>query len=454
MTMTVETGTKRRSTAALTDQYELTMVQAALASGMGQHRAVFELFARKLPVGRRYGVVAGLGRAIEAVQDFRFEPELVEHLRRNRIVDDATAGWLADYRFTGNVDAYREGELYFPNSPVLTVEATFAEAVLLETVLLSVLNHDSAIASAAARMKSVAGERTLMEMGSRRTHEDAAVSAARVAYICGFDATSNLEAGYRYGIPTRGTSAHAFTLGHAITGHGTGFTDQDAAEKAAFAAQVRSLGVGTTLLVDTFDTAQGIRNAVEVAGTELGAIRIDSGELAEEARKARTLLDSLGAHRTRIVITSDLDEYAIAELASEPVDGYGVGTRLVQGSGHPTASMVFKLVAIASEEGSRAPLYPVAKKASGKASYGGRKTAWRLYDDSGEASTELVTTSLASESQGRALQVPVIRGGEVVHTPSLEEIRAHHRAAIAELPAEALELGAGTPAIPTVLGQN
>ncbi len=216
------------------------------------------------------------------------------------------------------------------------VEAPFAEAVVLETLVLAVLNHDSAIASAASRMVRAADERPIIEMGSRRTHEMAAVASARAAYIAGFSSTSNLEAGRDYGIPTSGTSAHAFSLVHD-------------SERDAFAAQLAALGKGTTLLVDTFDVGRAVRTAVELAGPGLGAVRIDSGDLPMVARQVRDLLDELGARDTKIVLSGDLNEYSIAALAAAPVNGYGVGTSLVTGSGAPTAALVYKLVARARE---------------------------------------------------------------------------------------------------------
>ena len=349
------------STALLTDHYELTMLEAALRSGAASRRCVFEAFARRLPDGRRYGVLAGTGRFLDALQRFRFGEAEIEDLQRRRVVDQATCDWLARYRFSGDVSGYAEGEVYFPGSPVLVVESSFAEGVVLETIVLSILNHDTAIASAASRMTSAAGDRPCIEMGSRRTHEEAAVAAARAAYIAGFATTSNLEAGRRYGVPTAGTAAHAFTLVHE-------------SEQEAFAAQVASLGAGTTLLVDTYDVAEGVRTAVAVAGPALGAVRLDSGDLLEQARTVRAQLDSLGARSTRILVTSDLDEYAIAALAAAPVDGYGVGTQLVTGSGAPTASMVYKLVSRSDDEG---VMRPVEKRSESKASVGGRKWAMR-----------------------------------------------------------------------------
>jgi len=267
------------STALLTDHYELTMLAAALRSGLADRRSTFELFARRLPRGRRYGVAVGVGRLVAAITAFRFDAAQIEFLRRTGVVDEPTAAWLGRYRFGGSVDAYAEGEVFFPYSPVVTIDGTFGESVVLETVALSILNHDSAVGAAAARMRSAAGTRSLVEMGTRRTGELTAPAAARAAWICGFDGTSNLEAGRRYGVPTMGTAAHAFSLGH-LAFHPD---DPGAAERAAFAAQLAALGPSTTLLVDTFDIASGVANAVEAARAAglhgPGAIRIDSGDL-------------------------------------------------------------------------------------------------------------------------------------------------------------------------------
>ncbi|QZY28380.1 nicotinate phosphoribosyltransferase [Nocardioides coralli] len=425
-----------RSTALLTDHYELTMLQAALSAGTAQRRSVFELFPRRLPEGRRYGVVAGVGRALEAIEEFCFDDEVLGVLDAGRVVDEATLAWLADYRFDGDVWGYPEGEVYFPYSPLLRVEATFAEAVLLETVLLSIYNHDSAIASAASRMTAAAGDRPCIEMGSRRTHEEAAVAAARAAYVAGFASSSNLAARQRYGVPTAGTSAHSFTLLHD--------TEED-----AFRAQVASLGADTTLLVDTYDIAEAVRLGVEVAGPGLGAVRIDSGDLGDLASQVRDQLDALGATGTRIVVTSDLDEYAIAALASAPVDGYGVGTQLVTGSGHPTCGFVYKLVA---REGPDGELVAVAKTSPDKVSIGGRKFALRRRDARGVAEAEVVGIGEPPLDDGddRSLLVPLVREGEIVGRETLDAARDRHLAARAELPLDARKLSRGEPVIDTV----
>jgi nicotinate phosphoribosyltransferase len=420
--------------ALFTDRYELTMVAAALADGTADRDCVFEVFARRLPHGRRYGVLAGTARLLEELPHFCFGDDELAALRGQGISDQRLLDWLADFRFSGDIDGYAEGDLYFPGSPVLTVRASFAEGVLLETLALSVLNHDSAIASAAARMVAAACERPCIEMGSRRTHEEAAVAAARAARLVGFASSSNLEAGRRYGVPTTGTSAHAFTLLH-----------DD--ERSAFQAQVKTLGPGTTLLVDTYDVDQGIRTAVEVAGPGLGGIRLDSGDLPTLATHARELLDSLGATGTRIVVTSDLDEYAISGLMAAPVDRYGVGTSLVTGSGAPTVGMVYKLV---QRDG-----VPVAKKSKDKVSVGGRKNAVRRHDADGIALAEVVSSRPIEPRDGdRDLVVPLVRDGEICNprTPveALEEARLHHERARAALPAEAWALSRGEPALETV----
>ncbi|MEU7380138.1 nicotinate phosphoribosyltransferase [Streptomyces sp. NPDC042207] len=426
------------STALFTDHYELTMLQAALRSGTAGRRSVFEVFTRRLPDGRRYGVVGGTGRVLDAVENFRFDADVLRFLRERRVVDEPTLEWLAGYRFGGDIWGYPEGEVYFPGSPIMRVEGSFGECVLLETVILSILNHDSAIAAAASRMSSAAQGRPLIEMGARRTHELAAVAASRAAYLGGFTSTSDLAAGFRYNIPTVGTSAHAFTLLHD-------------SERDAFQAQVDSLGRDTTLLVDTYDVAEAVRTAVEIAGPELGSVRIDSGDLLLVAHRVRQQLDELGARDTRIIVTSDLDEYAIASLAAAPVDAYGVGTQLVTGSGHPTASMVYKLVARAESGDAGAALVPVAKKSTGgKTSVGGRKWAARRLDAYGVAEAEVVGTGPVPDAlAGRQLLVELVKGGEVVAREPLDAARERHAAARANLPLSATQLSRGEPVLPT-----
>lgn len=424
-----------RSTSLLTDMYELTMLEAALRDGTAHREATFEVFARKLPNERRYGVVAGIPRVLEAVRDFYFTEEQLATLD---FLSDETVEYLRNFRFSGQIDGFREGELYFPYSPILTVRGTFAECVLLETVVLSILNADSAVATAAARMVTAADGRPIMEMGSRRTHEYAAVTASRAAYLAGFDSTSNLEAAHRYGIPAAGTSAHAWTLLH---------VDEDGRpdEAGAFRSQIESLGVDTVLLVDTYDVAQGVRTAIDVAGTGLGGVRIDSGDLGSMTRRVRRQLDELGAYNTKVVVSSDLDEFSIAGLRGDPVDSFGVGTSVVTGSGSPTMGMVYKLVEVDG--------HPVAKRSRGKAMTGGTKRALRTYRSTGTAIEEIVVPFDAEDPEvgdadARELTVPLMRDGEIVpDQPTLQESRDYLAGQLVTLPWEGLALSRDEPAI-------
>jgi nicotinate phosphoribosyltransferase len=399
------TSVPQTSTAFLTDHYELTMLDAALKAGKADEPVIFEVFTRGLPPGRRYGVFAGLDRLIAALDRFRFGDEELTWLAEKHIVSDRALEWLAGYRFAGDIYAYPEGELYTAGSPVATVVGAFAESVVLETLFLSVLNHDSAVATAASLITAAAAGRPVIEMGSRRTDPEAAVAAARAAYLGGLASTSNLEAGRRYGIPTAGTAAHAFVLL---------FPN----EASAFRAQVACAGPGTTLLVDTFDTWEGIEAAVKEAGPSLAAVRIDSGELGPEAQRARSHLDDLGATNTRIIVTGDLDESSIARLSSSPVDGYGAGTSVVMGGagGQPTSGFIYKLVEVAGRA--------VEKRSPGKATFGGRKWAWRL----AEKGHDVVATDPAQAPEGaRLLQMSVTANGARLDLPTLEQSRALHQ---------------------------
>ena len=428
------------SSALLTDRYELTMLQAALRSGKANRRGIFEVFARSLAGGRRFGVFAGCGRLLDLIQDFRFGSSEIDWLLANKVIDDATATWLGNYKFSGNIWGYAEGEIYFPYSPVLAVEGTFAEAVVLETLILSVLNYDSAVASAASRMVTAAQSRPVSEMGSRRTGESSAVAAARAAYIAGFSATSNLEAGRSFGIPTMGTASHAFTLLHD-------------SERQAFEAQLEAFGTDTTFLVDTYNIESGIKNAISVAGPSLGGVRIDSGDLPIEVAKARVLLDELGATATKITVTNDLNEFAIASLASAPVDSYGVGTSVVTGSGVAAAGFVYKMVAYQNESGD---WHTVSKQSAKKSNIGGKKFAFRRHSEDGLAVTEVIGSgSVPKPQQGdRDLLVQLVSNGVANSafqgSEGVELARKHHAKSKADLPSSALRLTKGEPAIQTL----
>lgn len=428
------------STAFLTDMYELTMIRAALHAGKAFRRTTFELFGRRLPQGRSYGVVAGTGRALDAIEHFRFDKAQIDFLLEQGIADDALAQWLGDYRFQGDVVGYPEGELYFSGSPLVQVSGSFAECVLLETVLLSIYNHDSAVASAASRMTLAAQGRPIIEMGARRTHEIAATAASRAAWIAGFASTSDLAAAQEWGIPASGTAAHAFTM----------LFDR---EEDAFQAQLEVLGPQTTLLVDTYDVTQAIQTAVRLTHGKLGAIRIDSGDLSVEVARVRQLLDSLGATQTRIIVSSDLDEYQIAALRGAPVDGFGVGTSVVTGSGHPTCGFVYKLVARALSDDVNAPQTPVAKLSSNKVTIGGHKFAVRQQNEAGVAEAEVVGVGRQPRPDlaGRSLLVDLVRAGQIVGREELSAARERHAAARAELPLRAQRISRAEPAIPTII---
>ena len=340
------------------------MLDACLRDGTANRKCVFEIFTRHLPLGRHYGVAAGQGRILDALENFHLDDNDLKFLADRKVVGPETIKWLENFHFSGSIKGYREGEMFFPNSPILQVEGTFGECTLLETLLLSILNYDSAVASAASRMVSAAKDRPCMDMGGRRTNEWAAVAAARAAVVGGFKGTANLLAAQMYGLKAIGTAAHCFTLVH-----------DD--ERSAFESQIAALGKNTTLLVDTYNIEEAVKTAVEVAGPELGGVRIDSGDLASLAQRVRNQLDALGATNTKITVTNDLDEYALASLQTAPVDSYGVGTMLVTGSGAPTCAMVYKLT---ERENSAGDMQPVAKKSKDKATVPGRKLAFRSYE--------------------------------------------------------------------------
>lgn len=431
------------SPALMTDMYEYTMLDAALKDGTANRRCVFEVFTRHLPAGRRYGVVAGTGRILEALKDFRLSDEDLKFLADRRIVSPETIKWLEDFHFSGSIKGYREGEAFFPNSPILEVEGSFGECTLLETLILSMLNYDSAVASAASRMTSAAKGRPCMDMGGRRTNEWAAVAASRAAVIGGFQGTANLLAAQRYGLKAIGTAAHCFTLVHDT-------------ERDAFVSQIDALGRNTTLLVDTYNIEEAVKTAVEVAGPDLGGVRIDSGDLAALAQRVRNQLDALGATGTRITVTNDLDEYAIAALQTAPVDSYGVGTMLVTGSGAPTCAMVYKLT---EREGASGAMEPVMKKSKDKATVPGRKLAFRSYEY-GLADAEHVVSgseeALAAwqpETGWKDLLVDYVDHGQIDGSwtghDAIMRAQEHHAQALAELPITAQSLMRGEPVIGT-----
>lgn len=422
-----------------TDQYELTMLDGALASGLIDAKASFELFTRSLPNGYRYGIVGGTGRFLEELATFTFNEATLSWLAEQKIISANLRAYLSDYHFEGDVYGHREGEVFTEFCPILRIEGRFAD-IVLETLALSIFNFDSGVATKAMRVVRASKGRRLIEMGSRRANEYAAIAAARAAYIAGFDASSNLAAGWSYAIPTAGTAAHSFTLAHRT-------------EREAFEAQVASQGPKTTLLVDTFDTADGTETAFEVAGPELGAVRIDSGDLVESSRRSRHFLDSHGATNTKITLTGDLNEFVIADVLARgaSVDTFGVGTSLV--AGYMPPGFVFKLVEI--EDG--ATMRPVAKRSVGKISAGGAKDCRRLFED-GVAVTELVVARGATVKDNlegsRKVTHQLVDHGAVVVDTSVEVARATALQAVGELAEAAFDLELSGPVLVTKVIAN
>lgn len=365
-----------------TDLYAITMLASALQTGTAHRKSTFSVFTRQLPQGRGYGVVGGTHRAITQVRNFAFTEEQLDYLKSDPTLCklpnlEDLIQYLREYKFTGTIEGLLEGDVFFENTPIMYISGTFGECIVLEALILSIMNHDSAIASAAARMRDASREGTkLIEMGTRRTHEDAAIDSARLSWMVGFDGTSNVEATRQYpDITLIGTTAHAFILLYD-------------SELEAFQAQAEALGEDTTYLVDTYDITEGIKNAVKASNGKLSGVRIDSGDPHKETIKARALLDELGAPHAGIILSGDMDEYSLEKYAQDPIDTFGVGTKLVTGSGHPTAGMVYKLV---ERENTQGVMEPVAKASAGKATIPGYMPLLRAYDIyDGQISVEML----------------------------------------------------------------
>lgn len=402
----------------LTDRYQLTMLAAYARAGMAKRRAVFELFVRKLPPTRRYMVACGLGRALPLLSRVRFSSDELDHLERDPFYGPAMAipavrELLESFRFKAKVWAVPEGRLCYPKTPLVRVEGTLAEAQLVETLLLSIYNHDTRVASKCSRIVHAAAGRPCFEFGTRRTHERAAVDAARAAFIAGFVATSNEEAARSHGIPVAGTMAHAFLLAHAADFGEDG-------EEAAFADFGGTFDAPTTCLVDTFDTLRGVERAARALGPKLGAIRIDSGDLGELARGSREILDKAGLRSAKVGVSDDLDEYKIDALikSGAPIESFGVGTMAVSSPDAPSLGAVYKLVAI---EDSQGRMVAVQKRSPGKGSAAAIKQVFR------KPNTLDDVLGLDGESlAGEHLLVPVYDGSSVIGDTSVEAARKRH----------------------------
>ncbi|HEX8198969.1 MAG TPA: nicotinate phosphoribosyltransferase [Isosphaeraceae bacterium] len=401
----------------VTDLYQLTMMAGYVAAGLAEAPATFELFVRRLPPGRAYLVVAGLEQAIGDLGRLAFSRAQVDALRSLpafRGVDPALLDGLEGIRFRGDVWAVPEGSVVFAGEPLVRVEAPLAQAQWIETYLIASLSYPTSVASKAARIVAAAPGRSLMEFGTRRGHGPlAGILCARAAYLAGFDATSNVEAALKLGIPCSGTMAHSWVQSFPT-------------EPEAFAAFAR-VYPGATLLVDTYDTAAGARHAAAI-DPPIGAIRLDSGDLAELSRVARQILDDHGRHAARIVASGDLDERKIAALvaAGAPIDAFGVGTELITSRDAPALAMVYKLVALDGR--GRIKLSP------GKKTYPLAKQVFRRRDGQGRFLGDHVTRA-DEVAEGEPLLVPILRGGERVRPlPPLGSIREHCREQLASLP--------------------
>lgn len=389
----------------LTDRYQLSMLAGYAATGLAERRAVFELFVRDLPACRRFMVAAGVARMVAALGELRFTDADLAWLDRDRVLGPVLArrevrALFEGLRFRGRVLAVPEGRICFPGEPLVRVEGTLAEAQLVETLLLSIVNHDTRVASKAARIVVAAQGRPCFEFGTRRTHERAAVDAARATYVAGFAGTSNEEAGRTWGVPVTGTMAHAFVLAFAAD-------EGEEGEELAFRSFAEAFGVPSVALVDTFDTLRGVDRAARAMGDKLAGVRLDSGDLATLAPLVRARLDEAGHPKARIVLSNDLDEYSISTLlhGKAPVDSFGVGTMAVCTPDAPALGAVYKVVALEDAHGR---MTAVQKRAPGKGGTAGTKQVFRARDP--EAIHDVV--GLEGETDhGEPLLVPVFDGG-------------------------------------------
>jgi len=420
------------TTVLLTDLYQLTMVTAYHALGM-ERTAAFEFFVRRLPGTRGFLVAAGLEQALDYLETLRFAEHELSWLESTGRFQPEALARLARLRFTGDVDALPEGSVFFANEPILRVVAPLPEAQLVESRLINLLNLQSMIASKAARCRLAAGARRLADFGLRRAHgAEAGLLAARACYLAGFDSTATVEAGRLFGIPLSGTMAHSFIQAH-----------DD--EIAAFRDFARIHPRGVTLLIDTYDTLRAAHEVVALcrAGVPVGAVRLDSGDLAALAREVRGILDAGGCRQVQIVASGNLDEIEIERLiaAGAPVDAFGVGTRLDVSADAPYLDCVYKIQEYAGR--------PRRKRSAGKATWPGRKQVFREYDGGSRIVRD--TIGLADETlPGTPLLQPMMRQGRRLAQPSLEQSRQFASHELATLPEHCRRLANPEPLIPAV----
>lgn len=428
-----------RTMGMLVDLYELVMADSYLREGMNE-TATFDLFIRSLPPRRAFLVSAGLESVLYYLEHFRVDEELLGHLRGLRLFSDAFLDYLRDFRFTGEVRAIPEGEVFFPPEPALEVVAPRIEAQIVETFLLNTVNYQAMVASKAARVVLAARGRGVVDFSPRRDHgADAALKAARASYIAGCIGTSNVLAGIEYGIPVYGTMAHSYVMS---------FPD----EPGAFRAFARDFPQNTILLIDTYDTLQGARHAVMVAremaarGQALRGVRIDSGDLAALSRQVRRIFDEAGLPDVQIFLTGDLDEYRIEQILAQggAADSFGVGTALGTSEDAPSMGGVYKLVE--DRQG------PKIKLSTGKATLPGRKQVWRQATDGGPRDVIALVDEPAPRG-AEPLLVTVMDRGRAVSPESLETMRTRCRERLESLPSTFTDLHAVPPS-PVGLSQG
>ena len=404
--------------ALLTDLYQLTMAAGFVQAGKTKDRATFEMFVRRMPYNRNFFLAAGLEQAVDYILNLKFTAAEIQYLKDLAQFKNAPAEFfetLAGFRFSGDLFAVPEGTPVFAGEPFLTVRAPLLEAQLLETYLLSMIGFQTSIATKAARISETAGSASVVEFGSRRAHSPAAgVLAGRAAFIGGCVGTSNVETGFRHGVPVFGTAAHSWVLS---------FPN----ELAAFSQLQKLLGEGTIYLIDTYDTLQGARIAASL-GKPMWGVRLDSGNLLELARAVRHILDDAGFPEAKIMATGELNEYRILEMvaAGAPIDAYGVGTELATSSDCPALGAVYKLVEL-EEMGVKRY---TAKFSTDKHTRPGAKQVFR-YKTHDEVACEWECAS----DEAEALLRPVILGGELVEPlPKLPEVRAYAAQSLKRLP--------------------
>ena len=405
----------------LTDLYQLAMLQGYRAYGLTD-TAVFELFVRKLPSRRGFLMAAGLEQVLDFLQTLRFDEAALDYLHRSRRFPDGFLDWLAGLRFSGDVDAMPEGTVFFPDEPIIRVTAPLPEAQLVETRLINLLHFETVVASKAARMVLAAPGKLLVDFGLRRAHgAEAGLLAARASYIAGFAGTATVLAEQEFGIPLYGTMAHSFVQAHD-------------SEVLAFEHFARARPQGIILLIDTYDTEEAASRVVALAkrlageGISIRGVRLDSGDLADHARRVRAILDAGGLTDVTIFASGGLDEDQLSAFTRDrvPIDGFGVGTSLTTSSDAPALDCAYKLQEYAG--------IPRRKWSTGKANWPGRKQVWRRFAEDGKLAGDLVAPA-DEHHEGVPLLVPIMRGGQrVAATPSLAEIRLRARTELQHLP--------------------